>query len=55
MWDNKIVPSFNFNREQSLASIDRIAKLIAEHKAKLWIGHDKDITAKVDRAPKFYE
>jgi hypothetical protein len=26
-----------------------------EHKAQLWIGHDKDITAKINRAPKFYE
>ena len=55
MWDNKIVPAFNFNREQSLLSIERIGKLIAEHKAQLWIGHDKDITAKINHAPKFYE
>lgn len=55
MWDNKVVPPFNFNKEQSLASIERIVKLVAEHKAQLWIGHDKDITAKIDRAPKFYE
>ena len=55
MWDNKVVPPFNFNKEQSLASIERIIKLVAEHKAQLWIGHDRDITAKIDRAPKFYE
>lgn len=55
MWDNKVVPAFNFNQEQSLASIERVAKLITEHKAQLWIGHDKDITAKINRAPKFYE
>ena len=55
MWDNKIVPSFNFNKEQSLASIERVVKLVGEHKAQLWIGHDKDITAKLNRAPKFYE
>jgi N-acyl homoserine lactone hydrolase len=55
MWDNKIVPSFNFNREQSLASIERVGKLVQQHKAQLWIGHDKDITAKINRAPKFYE
>jgi hypothetical protein len=29
--------------------------MLAEHKAQLWIGHDKDITARIDRAPKFYE
>jgi N-acyl homoserine lactone hydrolase len=55
MWDKKIVPAFNFNKEQSLISIERVAKLIAEHKAQLWIGHDKDITGRLTRAPKFYE
>jgi N-acyl homoserine lactone hydrolase len=55
MWDNKIVPSFNFNKQQTLSSIERVIKLIAEHKAQLWIGHDKDITARIELAPKFYE
>ena len=55
MWDNKIVPPFNFNKEQSLASIDRVVKLVAKHNAQLWIGHDTDITARINRAPKFYE
>ncbi len=55
MWDNKIVPSFNFNKQQSLSSIERVINLIAEHKAQLWIGHDKETTARIDRAPKFYE
>jgi N-acyl homoserine lactone hydrolase len=55
MWDNKIVPNFNFNKEQSLASIERVAKLMATHKAQLWIAHDQDTTAKINRAPKFYE
>jgi N-acyl homoserine lactone hydrolase len=55
MWDRKVVPPFNFNQEQSLASIERVARLLAEHKAQLWIGHDRDITARIDRAPKFYE
>jgi glyoxylase-like metal-dependent hydrolase (beta-lactamase superfamily II) len=55
MWDHKVVPPFNFDKEQSLFSIERVAKLLAEHKARLWIGHDKEMTARVDRAPKFYE
>lgn len=55
MWDHRIVPSFNFSREQSLASIERLSRLQTEHKAQLWIGHDKDIHAKIERAPKFYE
>jgi N-acyl homoserine lactone hydrolase len=55
MWVSKVVPPFNFNKEQSLASIELVAKLLAKHEAQLWIGHDKDINAKIDRAPKFYE
>src|SRR5688500_18257320 len=55
MWENKIVPPFNFNKEQSLASIERVGELVAKNKAQLWIGHDKDLTAKINRAPKFYE
>ena len=55
MWDNKVVPPFNFDKQQSLASIDRVGALVATHKARLWIGHDKDVTARIDRAPKFYE
>lgn len=55
MWDNKVIPPFNFSREQSLASLKRVAGLLAQHSAQLWIGHDKDITSRIDRAPKFYE
>jgi N-acyl homoserine lactone hydrolase len=55
MWDNKVVPPSNFNEEQSRASIERVARVLAEHKAQLWIGHDQDITARIDRAPKSYE
>ena len=55
MWDQKIVPPFNFNAEQSRLSLNRVASLLAEHRAQLWIGHDKDLTSRIDRAPKFYE
>jgi N-acyl homoserine lactone hydrolase len=55
MWDHKVVPSFNFDRARSLASIDRVERLVAEHGAQLWIGHDKDIAATIRRAPAFYE
>jgi hypothetical protein len=34
-------------------SIERVAKLLTQHNAQLWIGHDKDITSKIDRAPSF--
>ena len=55
MWDNKLAPPFNFSKDQSLASIERVAKLLADNNGKLWIGHDKDNTDKVERAPKYYD
>jgi N-acyl homoserine lactone hydrolase len=55
MWDERIVPPFNFDQGQSLASIERVRRLLAEHRAQLWIGHDADQSATIDRAPKFYE
>lgn len=55
MWAHSIVPSFNFDQAQSLASIERIRELLATHGAQLWIGHDKDFTASVRRAPNYYQ
>lgn len=54
-WEKKLVPAFNVDQAKSLASIERVRELVAETKAQLWIGHDKDDTAKVRHAPQFYE
>ncbi len=54
-WERRIIPSFNFDKAASLASLDRVKALMDEHKAQLWIGHDKANTARIERAPKFYE
>lgn len=55
MWEHRIVPSFNVDVERSRASIDRVARLLAEHGAQLWIGHDAEFTARIDRAPRYHE
>jgi glyoxylase-like metal-dependent hydrolase (beta-lactamase superfamily II) len=55
MWDHRIIPPFNFNAAQSRHSLNRVAGLLAERGAQLWIGHDTDITSRILRAPKFYE
>jgi N-acyl homoserine lactone hydrolase len=39
-YESNGVPSFNFDRAQTLASIDRIKKLVAIFKATLIIQHD---------------
>jgi hypothetical protein len=39
-WDGHEVPSRNFNVQQSLASLDRLAAVLKENNAQLWIGRD---------------
>ena len=54
-WTHKRVPSMNFNRGQTLASLKRIESLLEERKAQLWINHDKPQSATLRYAPAFYE
>jgi glyoxylase-like metal-dependent hydrolase (beta-lactamase superfamily II) len=54
-WDNRRVPSMNTNRDQSIASMERIAKVLTEQKAQLWINHDKPQSAGLRYAPAHYE
>src|SRR6266508_1640784 len=39
-FEKRYVPSNNVDREQTLKSYQRIADLLAQHKAQLWINHD---------------
>jgi N-acyl homoserine lactone hydrolase len=54
-WDHKRVPSMNTSKDETLASLDRIEKLIAEKKAQLWINHDKPQSERMRYAPAFYD
>ncbi len=54
-WDNRRVPAFNTDKDQSLASMDKIAKLMADKHAQLWINHDKPSSDARRHAPEFYE
>ena len=54
-WDNRRVPSMNISAEQTLASLQRIADLMAAHKAQLWINHDKPQGDGLKHAPAFYD
>ncbi len=54
-WDNLRVPSINYNQEQTLASMRRIADIIAKEKAQLWINHDMAQRDGLKMAPEFYE
>jgi len=54
-WEQRRVPSMNFNRDQTLASLQRIATVLAEHKGQLWINHDKPQSDQLKYAPQYYE
>ena len=54
-WDNRRVPSFNVNKDETLASMQRIADIVAKEHAQLWINHDKPQTDAQKKPPEFYD
>ena len=48
-------PTFEFNREQSLASRAAIEAFVKQSKAQLWIEHDLATFNKLKKSPQFYE
>ena len=43
-WDLDHVPGFNFNQEQSHASMNKLKALAEKEHAEVWINHEKTIT-----------
>jgi glyoxylase-like metal-dependent hydrolase (beta-lactamase superfamily II) len=54
-WDNRRAPSINENKDKTLASMQRIADLLAKENAQLWINHDKEQRDSLKMAPDFYD
>jgi N-acyl homoserine lactone hydrolase len=54
-WENRGVPSANFDKEKTLASMQRIADTLAKENAQLWINHDKAQRDTLKMAPDYYE
>lgn len=54
-WENRRVPSFNFDKELSVKTMNEMAAFMKANKAKLWIQHDLEQNEKIRHAPKFYE
>jgi N-acyl homoserine lactone hydrolase len=50
-WVHKRVPSFNFDREQSLKSMEKVAELMKKTRAELWINHDKSQSDEIPKSP----
>jgi len=54
-WDNRGVPSLNVDKDKTLASMQRLADLMAKNHAQLWINHDKPQSDTQKHAPEYYE
>ena len=49
------MPSINTDKDETLASMQLMADVLAKEKAQLWINHDKAQTDTLKHAPEFYE
>lgn len=54
-WDAQRVPARNFDRDQSLRSMERIASLLVAEGAVLWINHDRTQSSGMPRIPRHAE
>ena len=54
-WDNRRVPSMNVDKDQTVASMARLEALMIQHKAQLWINHDKPQSDGQKKAPDYYD
>jgi glyoxylase-like metal-dependent hydrolase (beta-lactamase superfamily II) len=54
-WDNRGVPSINFDKDKTSASMERIAEVLANEKAQLWINHDRAQRDTLKIAPDYYD
>ena len=54
-WDNRRVPSINFDKEKTAASMERLADVLTKEKAQLWINHDKAQRDRLKLAPEYYD
>jgi N-acyl homoserine lactone hydrolase len=49
------VPPFNTDKDKSLASMQRIADVVAKENGQLWINHDKPQIDAQKKPPEFYD
>jgi N-acyl homoserine lactone hydrolase len=54
-FEKDIVPSLNTSKADSIASMERVRRLIATYKAKFFINHYKSQTDKLKLLPAFYD
>jgi N-acyl homoserine lactone hydrolase len=54
-WDAKRAPSFNFNPEQSVRSMNEMQAFLKATGARLWINHDSEQSKTIPKSPAYIE
>jgi N-acyl homoserine lactone hydrolase len=54
-WENRAVPTLNFSKEQTLASMQKISETLTKENAQLWINHDRAQRDSLKMSPEFYD
>jgi len=52
---NRGVPSFNYNKKQTLLTMDRIEGFVKNTGSEFWIQHDLEFNKTIKHSPKYYE
>jgi N-acyl homoserine lactone hydrolase len=54
-WVNRFAPGFNFSHDESVASMNKVAALLAANHGTLWINHDKAQSATIPHSPAYLD
>lgn len=54
-WDARRVPSMNTSKDQTEASMRKVADVLAKEKAQFWINHDKAQRDTLKMSPQYYD
>ncbi len=54
-WEHRRVPAQNSDKDKTVASMQRMADVMAKEQAQLWINHDKAQRDGLKMAPAYYE
>lgn len=54
-WEKHVVPAFNASKDQTLASMDRVGKIVNETHARFIVQHEPDDVKTLPKAPAFLD
>ena len=54
-WTHKRVPGFNFDKEQSIKTMNEMEQFLKDNHAQLWIQHDLEQNTSIKHAPAYYD